>query len=211
VDGLIWFKPAETAAAWVREMVESGDIPLVVVTWEMKKEGVFAAPCVDKDYRPFVEVLVRTMCEHGLHRVLVVGYETDFWTRNILDGLAKADIETSFCESARLMAGEDFQPLLDSFRPTGVIACGGRNTSTRVLRTLAALPVKERPELLLAETEQAKLRQYLSMGVDFWSLGAECSLGEAAARMLVDHLTNGRPLADIKVGGFEHGLKFHRP
>jgi len=210
VDGLIWFKPSDAAAIYAQEITVSGDIPLVVVDWSVQKEGRVLAHCVTKDYQELAEIQVKNMQRRGHSRVLLVGYAREIWTKNVLACLMAAGIKTEFCESSRDADVEDLHELLLSFKPTGVISCSGSCTTRLVFGMLAQIPPGERPELLLSEAEVNKRDALVETGVEFMMIEEECLLGEAAAKLLIDHLTADKPMTSVKVGCAGNALTFYR-
>lgn len=211
VDGLIWFRPSSNSAPHIHELHSSGDIPLVIVKWREEEDMNLCECCVSKDYQSLAKAQVKAITERGHSRILLAGYPWESWTRHTLTYLHTAGVKVEFFASNALDENGTFHRLLHDFKPNAIISCSGETTLTTVFTSLSALPEKNRPELLLSESEEYKRLQLQNTGVKFMVIEEECQLGEAAATALISHIKSQAPLRNVMIGASKEGLRFYPP
>ena len=212
VDGLIWFKPSRAALPYVREITESGDFPQIVVCGSNLAEEKPFANWVSKDYPAIAAAQVKRMLARNHRRVLVVGYATELWTREILARLVAEGIRTEFFESRNRAAGSaELKTAIASFRPSCVISCNGSTTLNLVFDAFAGISPDARPELLLSETEEVRRQRLAERNIPFMVLEEDGFPGRTAAKMLADHIVHGSPLRNAGTGVLSNCLKSYPP
>jgi len=208
VDGVIWFKPSAAVAPDTRWIVESGEMPLIIVNWGQDEDTDFGACSVSKDYQALAEAQLQAMHQRHHSRLAVIGYSYEKWTRAIIALASKKKIELKLLDLTQKPDSKMLEEILLEFHPTGIISCGGANTLTLVAETLSCISPKLRPELLLSEAEPAKRLIVAKKKIDFMMIEEECPLGEAAAQLMIAHIFQGQPLFNRKINPSPAGLKF---
>ena len=208
VDGLIWFKPSRDALPYVRGITESGDFPQMVVCGSNLSEEKPFAHWVAKDYPAIAAAQTGLMLARNYRKVLVVGYASELWTREILGRLVAGGIRTEFFESRNRAAGADeLKAAITSFHPSCVISCNGATTLNLVFDAFAGIPSEARPALLLSETEEVRRRRLAERNIPFMVMEEDGFPGQTAAEILVDHMIRGIPLRNAGTGVLPDGLK----
>lgn len=205
VEGLLWFQPQGKDAALLDEIAALGELPLVAAL-QGDYPGLDGPPawgCVTPDLRQIASERAKLMVACGRRRVLYVGDYQGAMNQGLVATFQElgVDLPPELCvKNPTEEPGRVSQLILDH-HVMGVVSEGAGDRVERLFLELAELPDAVRPQVQVSWFPQlpALFRRYPN--VQQIPRAKECSedLGELAAKMLLEHLIEGKPLSVVKV------------
>ncbi len=205
VEGLLWLYPSLKAVAHIGEIDAYGELPLVVVHGTHRSFGEMPNKGgVTYDTKQIYAERAKLMLSRGHRHVAYVGGDYEAAQKlGLVAALKKGGVNMppELCIKDLLEAPGRLGRLLVTHGVTGLLSEGAGDRVDRLFTELSELPDSARPEVLASRFPLLpSLFQRYPKVRPVPATELMDDLGEVAARMLLDHLLDGKPLSQVKVG-----------
>lgn len=206
VEGLIWFDPPPKAAKHIEQIDANCELPLVVVQLQKAPSGqILGKGNVVYNESQIQQERAKLLHSFGYSCIAFVGNTylelNDKGTVGIYQD-AGIQISPDLCFKNPVENSQKFIEILEKNKVKALFSEGGGFLVGNLFAILSEMPEQTRPEVLLADFPlQSPLFHHFPSIKSVPIPGKQKDdIGEAAAKMLLDHILDGKELTHTKVG-----------